>query len=53
MLSGFGRGQKNITFNRLQEMTDWHNSLSFNRMAGNLLYNTDHSQKVGMNKKEK
>jgi len=47
MVSGFGRVQKNIIFNRFREMTDWRNCLSFNQMAGNLfIYNIVQANKA-------
>lgn len=35
-ISGFGKVEKNITFSRFWVMTEWHNCLSFNEMAGSL-----------------
>jgi len=37
VVAGFGRVEKNIIFNRFRVVSDWHNCLSLNQMAGNLL----------------
>ncbi len=44
MLDGFGWLQKNITFNRSGGVTEWHKRLSFNHVAGNLLYKSGRHQ---------
>ena len=37
MLGGFGRAQKNIIFNRFGHVSEWHNCLVLNQMAGYLI----------------